>query len=299
MPMSHSGWAEWRRFSAAMLALVGAFNVVEGLVAIYDGNLVRVDPSRVLLLDLAGWAQVTLTLGALLLALGIWLSMVTVRVRLVALSVVLVHALTQLGVLAAFPAWALLMISCDVVIIFALTATPAGAAASVARGATVNVGTGDVREAVTGVPTRTGAATHGPAIAVGGGRSGYVAGDRIRYRPRHQVAGAAATVVLGPPLTDAITAGTTPDEAATTSHETAAVAAGPAPRALPPAPPAAAKAAPVPEPATSQPATATMVGAIARTAAGTGAATATGKARGVAAPIIGAISGRWPDASLQ
>jgi hypothetical protein len=265
-----------------MLALVGAFNVVEGLVAIYDGNVVRVDPDRVLLLDPAGWAQVTLTLGALLLALGIWLSMVTVRVRIVALSTVLLHALTQLGVLTAFPAWALLMISCDVVIIFALTATPAGAAASVARAGTVNVGTGDTYEAVAGARTG-GWAGHGPEMSAAGGRKGYVAGDR--YRPRHQMAGAtAATVVLGQPLTDAVTAGETP-------HDTAPAGAPPGPRALPPAPPAPAKA------PMSHPAPATMVGAVARTAAEAAPPAPTGKARGVAPPIIGAISGRWPDAS--
>jgi hypothetical protein len=255
-----------------MLALVGAFNVVEGLVAIYDGRLVRVDRDLVLFVDLAGWAQITLTLGALLLALGIWLSVVTVRVRLVALSVVLVHALAQLGVLAAFPAWALLMISFDVVIIFALTATPAGAAASVAREIAGN----------TPPAARTGA-SRGPAAAMSGRRAGYLAGDRI-YRPRHQVAGATATVVLGPPLVDAV--GTAPEPA---TANTGALA---VPRALPAAPAAGGK------PGTKAPATATMPGSpVARSATGTATPPPTGTARGVAAPIIGAISGKWPDAN--
>jgi hypothetical protein len=255
-----------------MLALVGAFNVVEGLVAIYDGRLVRVDRDLVLFVDLAGWAQITLTLGALLLALGIWLSVVTVRVRLVALSVVLVHALTQLGVLTAFPAWALLMISFDVVIIFALTATPDGAAASVAR------------EIAGTVPpaARTGA-TRGPAAAMSGRRAGYLAGDRI-YRPRHQVAGAAATVVLGPPLVDAV--GTAPEPATANTGALAVV-----PRALPAASAAGGK------PDTKAPTTATMPGPVARSATGTATPPTPGTARGVAAPIIGAISGKWPDAN--
>ncbi|NJC72159.1 hypothetical protein HC031_20915 [Planosporangium thailandense] len=272
--MGYSGWAEWRRFSAAMLALMGAFNVAEGLVALYDRRAVHVDPDRLLLLGLAGWARVTLMLGALLLALGMWLSVVTIRVRPAALSVVCVHALSQLGVLAALPAWALLMISFDVVIIFALTATPAGAAASMARGST-GAGAGRATPAGRAVTCR-----HPPAM-VGPGRAGPVgAGIRIRYRPRHEVPAADTTLVLGPPLTDddprpadpvatgaaAVVTGTAvvPDARAAVSRGDTA------PRALPSSPQQAAPDSPpvAPTTATKRP----------------------------APPIIGAISGRWPDA---
>ncbi|GAA1797972.1 hypothetical protein GCM10009835_15130 [Planosporangium flavigriseum] len=264
-----------------MLALVGAFNMVEGLVVVYGGNVARVDPSRVLVLDLAGWAQVTLTLGALLFSLGIWLSLVTVRVRLMALSVVCVHALTQLGVLAAFPAWALLMISFDVVIIFALTATPAGGAASVARTGSMPA---DARQAAITGAGRTG-------TAVGAGRARRGAGDRVGYRPRHQIASADATVVLSQ-LTEAVIAEAAP-------HRTAGADDVLAPRALLAGPMGPAGQAGPAGVAGPQPPTATMVGAVAHSAADAASTTPAGTARGVAPPIIGAISGRWPDASLQ
>jgi hypothetical protein len=270
-----------------MLALVGAFNVAEGLIAIYGGKVVRLDPDRVLLLDLAGWAQVTLALGALLLALGIWLSMVTVRVRLIALSVVVVHALIQLGVLAAFPAWALLMISFDVVIIFALTATPAGAAASVARGgATAGVRAGDALKAGSGTAAdaRSGVTREAAASGRPASRGRYAAVDRVGYRPRHQVTGTPATVVMGQPLPGSIRPGT--------------CGAPTAPRALPAAPSAGPTTGAV-KPGTNAPATATMVGAVARTTTGPAEPAPPGTARGVAAPIIGAISGRWPDESQR
>jgi hypothetical protein len=278
-----------------MLALVGAFNVAEGLIAIYDQRLVRLDPDR-LLLDLAGWAQVTLALGALLLALGIWLSVVTVRVRLIALSVVVVHALIQLGVLAAFPAWALLMISFDVVIIFALTATPAGTAASAARGPTDIRSTGDGRDAGAGDGRVRGARGVVALVRTAGGRDRRAPVERIGYRPRHQMAAAVVMGVPGTELPGTELAGAS--DAPTT------------PRALPPGPPAGPARATV-KPGTPAPATATMVGAIARTNGGVahtngGVAHANGgqagttppaTARGVATPIIGAISGRWPDAN--
>ncbi|GII22448.1 hypothetical protein Pme01_20450 [Planosporangium mesophilum] len=264
-----------------MLALVGAFNVVEGLIAIYARKLVRLDPDR-LLLDLAGWAQVTLALGALLLALGIWLSVVTVRVRLIALSVVVVHALIQLGVLAAFPAWALLMISFDVVIIFALTATPAGTAASAARG-------GDTRDTAAGASGNSPARRVRGVASLGrvGGRDRRAPAERIGYRPRHQMA---AAVVVGAPGTEL--PGT---ELAGSSDEPTT------PRALPPGPPAGPARAAM-KPGTTAPATATMVGAVARTDGGVPPSNGgragpvpPATARGVATPIIGAISGRWPE----
>jgi hypothetical protein len=169
--MNHSGWAEWRRFSAALLALVGVFSVVEGLVAVYDGEAMGVEWSRVLFLDTATWGRVSVGLGALLLILGGWLWMVTVRVPLaVAVPAVMLHGLGQVGGLAAYPIWALLMIAFDVLIIFALTVSPAS---------TARVG----------------------ELAVSGSRGGY--------RPRHLWVPAAATVVFYP-CVDAASADGTP-----------------------------------------------------------------------------------------
>jgi hypothetical protein len=129
MPVDRSAWIEWRRFSAALLALVGALNVAEGFIVLND-EAFGADRSRVAFGHPLGWARLTLLLGVLMLAVALWLAAVTTRVRSLAVPVVALHALIQLGVLAAYPVWALLMIAFDVVILFALTAPPAGGAAS-------------------------------------------------------------------------------------------------------------------------------------------------------------------------
>ncbi len=130
MPVNRSAWIEWRRFSAALLALVGALNVAEGFIVLMDDEAFGADRSRVAFEHPLGWGRLTLLLGVLMLAVALWLAAVTTRVRSLAVPVVALHALIQLGVLAAYPVWALLMIAFDVVILFALTATPAGGAAS-------------------------------------------------------------------------------------------------------------------------------------------------------------------------
>lgn len=159
MPMSHSGWAEWRKFSAAMLALVGAFNAAEGLVIVYGGTI-GVERNRMMFLEPRLWGQISVALGGLLLVLGGWLWLVTVRVRIaVVVPAVVAHGIVQVGVLAAYPIWALLMIAFDVIIIFALTVSPA-----------------------------TAARFAGPDVAT----------SPDDYRPRHLLTPITATVVLGP-----------------------------------------------------------------------------------------------------
>jgi hypothetical protein len=160
MPMSHSGWAEWRKFSAAMLALVGTFNAAEGLVIVYGGGAIGVERNRMMFLDPRLWGEISVVLGGLLLVLGGWLWLVTVRVRIaVIVPAVVAHGIVQVGVLAAYPIWALLMIAFDVIIIFALTVSPA-----------------------------TAARFAGPDVA----------SSPDDYRPRHLLTPITATVVLGP-----------------------------------------------------------------------------------------------------
>jgi hypothetical protein len=160
MPMSHSGWAEWRKFSAAMLALVGTFNAAEGLVIVYGGGAIGVERNRMMFLDPRLWGEVSVVLGGLLLVLGGWLWLVTVRVPIaVIVPAVVAHGIVQVGVLAAYPIWALLMIAFDVIIIFALTVSPA-----------------------------TAARFAGPDVA----------SSPDDYRPRHLLTPITATVVLGP-----------------------------------------------------------------------------------------------------
>jgi hypothetical protein len=279
-----------------MLALVGAFNAAEGLVELYGGGTWGVEGSRMMFLDPLMWGRVSVALGGLLLVLGVWLWMVTVRVRLaVVVPAVVLHGLAQVGVLAAYPIWALLMIAFDVVIIFALTVTPASAA-------------------------RFG----GPGVA----------NSRDDYRPRHLLTPVTATVVLGPlPGIGVVTgaAGVVPRQAVAAVAAIAAAPAG-APtariRAVVPLPWAGVAARPpigdmaappplaetdmdAPPPAELvRPWARTMAGSEARSQAGVVAhpnLAATAKAAamsarsgtGGGAPILGAISGRCPDTPLQ
>ena len=212
MPVNRSAWIEWRRFSAALLALVGALNVAEGFIVLMDDEAFGADRSRVAFEHPLGWGRLTLLLGVLMLAVALWLAAVTTRVRSLAVPVVALHALIQLGVLAAYPVWALLMIAFDVVILFALTATPAGGAASSAPSSGVagampagSMPAGSMPAGA--VPAGSMPAGSMPVGAAAGSvpvgakgpvrRAATIAhADRQQYRPRHRLTGEPAPVAV-------------------------------------------------------------------------------------------------------
>ncbi len=217
MPVNRSAWIEWRRFSAALLALVGALNVAEGFIVLMDDEAFGADRSRVAFEHPLGWGRLTLLLGVLMLAVALWLAAVTTRVRSLAVPVVALHALIQLGVLAAYPVWALLMIAFDVVILFALTATPAGGAASSAPSSGVAGAMPAGSMPAGSMPAGSVPAGSVPAgsVPVGSVPVGAAAGsvpvgakgpvrraatiahaDRQQYRPRHRLTGEPAPVAV-------------------------------------------------------------------------------------------------------
>ena len=61
-----SGWAGWVVFAGIMLIMLGAFQVIEGLVALFDEGYYLVAPSGLVLsVDYNTWGWVTSSSGSL------------------------------------------------------------------------------------------------------------------------------------------------------------------------------------------------------------------------------------------
>ena len=119
---SETAWAGWVLFAAAMLVMIGAFNVLEGIFAlIWDERLV-VTPARLIVFDVTGWGWTLLVSGAIFMITGCGLLAAQTWARVTGVIVVILHALVQIAWLSAYPVWSLLMITLDVVVLFALTA---------------------------------------------------------------------------------------------------------------------------------------------------------------------------------
>jgi hypothetical protein len=115
-------WAGWIAYAGTMLVLIGGLNLFQGFVALIWDERVVATPNNFVLVDLTSWGWTTLLFGLLMIAIGIGLLTAQTWARLTAVVIVVVHAAAQIAWLGAYPVWALLMISLDTVVLFALTA---------------------------------------------------------------------------------------------------------------------------------------------------------------------------------
>jgi hypothetical protein len=114
-------WYGWVTFASVIMIVLGIFNVLEGLVALLQNQVAFIDGDSLVVVDLTGLGVVMMVSGVLLLAAGIGLLARSRIARIAAVVIVALHLLSQIGSLGAYPVWALLMITLDVVILFALT----------------------------------------------------------------------------------------------------------------------------------------------------------------------------------
>lgn len=118
------GLLGWVHFGAVMMTVVGAFGVIEGLVALFNPTTYVTVDGAVLAVDLTAWGWVHLVLGALLVITGVSLIRSAPGwARGLGVVLVVLSILVQLAWLPASPIWSILMIVLDVLVIYALVAT--------------------------------------------------------------------------------------------------------------------------------------------------------------------------------
>jgi hypothetical protein len=119
---SGAAWTGWIIFAASMLLIIGMFNILEGIIALVDDQRIVMTPNRLVVVDMTQWGWTILIFGALMVATGIGLFTAQTWARVLAIVIVGLHAIAEVGWLGAYPIWSLLMIGLDVVVLFALCA---------------------------------------------------------------------------------------------------------------------------------------------------------------------------------
>jgi hypothetical protein len=118
----YSGWVGWIGFAGVMMMLLGTFHAIQGLVALFNDEYYLVSSSGLVLsLDYTAWGWVHLVGGAVLIAAGLGVFGGQVWARAVGVTAAALSAIVNVGFLAAYPVWSLMMIALDVVVILALT----------------------------------------------------------------------------------------------------------------------------------------------------------------------------------
>jgi len=115
-----SGWTGWLGFAATMTLLLGAMNIIYGLVALFNDKYYVLGPEGLLVFDLTVWGWIQLIIGVLAVVTAAALARGSQWARIVAIMLVSLNAVAQLAFMSAYPVWSLIAIAIDVLIIWAV-----------------------------------------------------------------------------------------------------------------------------------------------------------------------------------
>jgi hypothetical protein len=116
-----TGWTGWVVFASAMMFLLGCFQAVQGLVAIFDDGFYHVtEGGLVVNVDYTAWGWTHLLLGALIIISGAGVLTGNLAARTVGVVLAGLSALVNLAFVEAYPVWSIMIITLDVLVIYAL-----------------------------------------------------------------------------------------------------------------------------------------------------------------------------------
>ncbi len=117
-----SGWAAGGiAFAAFMLLLIGSFQIVAGLAAIFEDDFFVVGREYAFDLDVSAWGWLHLIIGVLLVLTGLGLFARQAWAGITAIFLVTLSAIANFFFIPYYPFWAILVIALDVWVIWALT----------------------------------------------------------------------------------------------------------------------------------------------------------------------------------
>jgi hypothetical protein len=121
-PEPASGWvAGGVMFAAVMLVLIGSFEAIAGLTAIFDDEFFVVGANYTFELDTTAWGWIHLLLGALLVLAGAALFSGAAWAGIVAIVLASLSAVANFFFIPYYPFWAILEIALACWVIWALT----------------------------------------------------------------------------------------------------------------------------------------------------------------------------------
>jgi hypothetical protein len=116
-----SGWVGWIAFASSMMILLGTFQAIQGFVAIFDQGFYHTTESGLVVnVDYTAWGWTHLLLGVLLAVSGVGVLMGNLLARTLAVIFVALSVIVNLLFIEAYPLWSIIIITVDVLVIYAL-----------------------------------------------------------------------------------------------------------------------------------------------------------------------------------
>ena len=109
----------WVTFAATLFLVVGSFNIIHGIAALVDDNYFVADELLFGDLSMWGWFAIIMGSGQILVGLGLFIGSTFALV--VGIIWAGINACLHLLFIGAYPAWSIIIMVIDGLIIYALT----------------------------------------------------------------------------------------------------------------------------------------------------------------------------------
>ena len=117
-----SGWVVGGiTFAGTMLILIGMFQAIDGLVAIFNDDFFLVTQNYTFNLDTTAWGWIHLLLGIVMVLAGWSIFAGKTWAAVVALTLAMLSAVANFFFIPYYPFWSIIMIALDCWVIWALT----------------------------------------------------------------------------------------------------------------------------------------------------------------------------------
>ena len=109
-------------FAATMMIMIGIFQAIQGLIALFNDTFYVVGQKWVFEFDVTAWGWIHLILGVLVAVAGFFLLQGAVWARTIGVILAVISAVFNFAWLPYYPVWSTIVIALDVFVIWALTA---------------------------------------------------------------------------------------------------------------------------------------------------------------------------------
>jgi hypothetical protein len=116
-----TGWVGWVLFAGLVMFTTGFFNIIEGLVALFNHGYYRARTTDLAIhANYATWGWTLLLLGVVLAFAGYGVMVGQTWARAVGVVAAVVNAVVNIAFIKANPVWITLTVALDVLVIYAL-----------------------------------------------------------------------------------------------------------------------------------------------------------------------------------
>ena len=113
-----SGWVV---YAATMATFAGMFNLIYGIVLLFNDTWVGLTTEGILAFDLTAWGWILLGLGAVQLVISVGITSGQSWARVVGVLWASLIAVGQMAFLNVYPIWSLIIITMSLLVIYGLT----------------------------------------------------------------------------------------------------------------------------------------------------------------------------------